>query len=64
MQRKNIVKRIALCCVAVAALVGTGMGPTVAGAQSETALTGVVSSAEEGMMEGVVVHGPPRRRQL
>ena len=55
MQRKNIVKRIALCCVAVAALVGTGMGPTVAGAQSETALTGVVSSAEEGMMEGVVV---------
>ena len=55
MQHRNIVKRIALWCVVVAALVGTVRGPTVAGAQSETALTGVVSLAEEGVMEVVVV---------
>ena len=54
MQRRNVVKGM-MCCVAMAALVVTAPGPTVVGAQSGAALTGVVSSAEEGMMEGVVV---------
>jgi len=44
-----------LFATAVLALAFVGGGPAPAAAQASTALTGRVSSAEEGAMEGVVV---------
>src|SRR3989440_1264987 len=52
--RESSVKR-QLFATAVLALAFVGGGPTPAAAQASTALTGRVSSAEEGAMEGVVV---------
>src|SRR5256714_8889370 len=52
--RESSVKR-QLFATAVLALAFVGGGPAPAAAQASTALTGRVSSAEEGAMEGVVV---------
>src|SRR5947208_15639163 len=52
--RESSVKR-QLFATAVLALAFVGGGPAPAAAQASTALTGRVSCAEEGAMEGVVV---------